>query len=80
MNEIKKPYVKAYDENGIIKNPITRTEPYLHISAAPRIKRRGQAIYDFVLGGEVVLKRKVKSCKLMVKGEYPAKVGSRYIA
>ena len=27
-----KPYVKQYDENGVVINPITKESPYLHKS------------------------------------------------
>ena len=27
---MNKPYVKQLDENGIVLNPITKEEPYLH--------------------------------------------------
>lgn len=30
MENINKPYVKQYDEKGLLINPITKNEPYLH--------------------------------------------------
>lgn len=31
---INKPYVKRYDSNGTLLNPITKENPYLHKSAS----------------------------------------------
>lgn len=35
-----KPYVKKYDGNGVLTNPITKANPYLHTNRTTRSQKR----------------------------------------
>jgi len=66
MKAVKTPYVKQFDENGVITNPITKQDAYIHNPLPSRQMRRGHVrVIPMQVGQEMIFitQRKAKSSK-----------------
>lgn len=66
MKAVKTPYVKQFDENGVITNPITKQDAYIHNPLPSRqMRRRHVRVIPMQVGQEMIFitQRKAKSSK-----------------
>lgn len=66
MKKVKTPYVKQFDADGNITNPITKQDAYIHDPLPSRQMRRGHIrVIPIQVGQEMIFitQRKAKSSK-----------------